>query len=79
MCSPECRSIAFLSSIRNTDPAMPCVNGDTTARVNTARSRHSGGVNTVYGDGSVRFVPNSINLLAWQAMGSMSNGEVVSE
>ena len=65
--------------VPNNDPAMPCVNGDTTARVNTARSRHSGGVNAVYGDGSVRFVPNSINLLAWQAMGSMDAGEVVAE
>ncbi len=66
-------------TVANTDPAMPCINGDTTARVNTARSRHTGGVNTVYGDGSVRFVSNSINVLAWQAMGSMDNGEVISE
>jgi prepilin-type N-terminal cleavage/methylation domain-containing protein/prepilin-type processing-associated H-X9-DG protein len=65
--------------VPNTDPLMPCVNGSTTERVNTARSRHSGGVNAVYGDGSVRFVSNSINLAAWRAMGSMDAGEVVQE
>ena len=30
------------------------------------------------GDGSVRFVKQSINLLAWQALSSRNNGEVVS-
>lgn len=58
---------------------MPCVNGSTTTRQNTARSRHSGGVNVAYADGSIRFVSNSINVVAWQAMGSMDAGEVISE
>ena len=29
------------------------------------------------GDGSVRFVKQSINLLTWQALSSRSNGEVI--
>jgi prepilin-type N-terminal cleavage/methylation domain-containing protein/prepilin-type processing-associated H-X9-DG protein len=70
---------ALCGIVPNTDPLMPCTNGSTTARVNTARSRHSGGVNAVYGDGSVRFVSNSISLAAWRAMGSMDGGEVVTE
>ena len=39
---------------------------------------HPGGANVLFGDGSVRFVKQSINLLAWQALSSRANGEVVS-
>jgi prepilin-type N-terminal cleavage/methylation domain-containing protein/prepilin-type processing-associated H-X9-DG protein len=42
-------------------------------------SYHSGGVNVVLGDGSVRFVNNGITLQAWRAMGTRGSGEVVSE
>jgi prepilin-type N-terminal cleavage/methylation domain-containing protein/prepilin-type processing-associated H-X9-DG protein len=41
-------------------------------------SLHPGGANALMGDGSVRFVKQSINLLAWQALSSRANGEVVS-
>jgi prepilin-type N-terminal cleavage/methylation domain-containing protein/prepilin-type processing-associated H-X9-DG protein len=39
---------------------------------------HPGGANVLMGDGSVRFVKQSINLLTWQALSSRSVGEVVS-
>jgi prepilin-type processing-associated H-X9-DG protein len=42
-----------------------------------ARSKHSGGVNAAMADGSVRFIRDSINLAAWQAMGTKSGGEVI--
>jgi prepilin-type N-terminal cleavage/methylation domain-containing protein/prepilin-type processing-associated H-X9-DG protein len=41
-------------------------------------SLHPGGANLLMGDGSVRFIRQSINLLTWQAMSSRSNGEVIS-
>ena len=44
----------------------------------TARSRHPGGVNILFADGSVRFIKNSVNLAAWQAIGTVAGGEVVS-
>jgi prepilin-type N-terminal cleavage/methylation domain-containing protein/prepilin-type processing-associated H-X9-DG protein len=44
----------------------------------TASSRHSGGVNVLLCDGSVRFVKNSIAPQTWWALGSMAGGEVVS-
>jgi prepilin-type N-terminal cleavage/methylation domain-containing protein/prepilin-type processing-associated H-X9-DG protein len=45
----------------------------------SASSYHTGGVNLVMADGSVRFVRDSINFPAWQAMGSKAGGEVVSD
>ncbi len=51
--------------------------GDTYAAV-TARSFHTGGVNAVSMDGSVRFWSNSINPLTWRAMGTRAGGEVFS-
>jgi prepilin-type processing-associated H-X9-DG protein len=54
----------------------PCVyNGSTT--FNTARSKHPGGVNTVFGDGSIHFIADSIDISVWQAVGSMSGNEVI--
>lgn len=42
-----------------------------------ARSRHSGGVNVLLGDGSVRFVSNSVNPDVWKALSTRAGGEVV--
>jgi prepilin-type N-terminal cleavage/methylation domain-containing protein/prepilin-type processing-associated H-X9-DG protein len=44
----------------------------------TADSYHPGGVNAMFGDGSVRFIKDSINGNAWRALGSISGGEVIS-
>ncbi len=43
-----------------------------------ARSRHPGGINLVYGDGSVKFIKNSVNVTIWQALNTISGGEVIS-
>jgi prepilin-type N-terminal cleavage/methylation domain-containing protein/prepilin-type processing-associated H-X9-DG protein len=58
------------------DPTMPLLRAND--QYLAARSRHSGGVNASMCDGSVRFVPNSINLVTWQAMASANGGEVIS-
>ena len=44
---------------------------------NPATSNHSGGVNVLMGDGSVRFIKNSINRTTWWALGTKGNGEVI--
>ncbi|VTS01023.1 Uncharacterized protein OS=Pirellula staleyi (strain ATCC 27377 / DSM 6068 / ICPB 4128) GN=Psta_0188 PE=4 SV=1: N_methyl: SBP_bac_10 [Gemmata massiliana] len=42
------------------------------------RSRHTNGLNFALGDGSVRFVTNSIALSTYRAFGTMNGGEVAS-
>ena len=43
-----------------------------------ASSWHTGGVNALMADGSVRFIKNTINRVTWFALGTKGNGEVVS-
>ena len=43
-----------------------------------ARSRHPGGVNALHADGSVHFIKNTINPVIWNALASISGGEVLS-
>jgi prepilin-type N-terminal cleavage/methylation domain-containing protein/prepilin-type processing-associated H-X9-DG protein len=44
----------------------------------TARSYHPGGVNALFGDGTVRFIKSSINGWTWRSLGTVAGGEVVS-
>jgi prepilin-type N-terminal cleavage/methylation domain-containing protein/prepilin-type processing-associated H-X9-DG protein len=44
-----------------------------------ASSYHGGGVNVGMADGSVRFVRDSVSFPAWQAMGTMNGGEVITD
>jgi prepilin-type N-terminal cleavage/methylation domain-containing protein/prepilin-type processing-associated H-X9-DG protein len=60
---------------QNGDPLMPVALGN--PQSNAARSRHSGGVNAAFSDGSVRFMRDSIALKTWMAMGSANGGEAV--
>ena len=55
--------------------------GDTTIQYFhvASSSYHTGGVNLVMGDGSVRFTRDAVDFPAWQAMGSSSGGEVVTD
>ncbi len=44
----------------------------------TANSEHPGGVNVLLGDGSVRFIKNTVNVTTWRSMGSRNLGEIIS-
>lgn len=41
-------------------------------------SNHSGGVNVCMGDGSVKFIKDTVNVQTWWALGSRDCGEVIS-
>jgi prepilin-type processing-associated H-X9-DG protein len=40
-----------------------------------ARSRHKGGVNAAFGDGSIRFIADNVNSLVWYCMNSRNDGQ----
>ena len=48
------------------------------AQYSEADSFHPGGINTLLGDGSVRFIKNSINQKTWWSLGTKAGGEVIS-
>ena len=43
-----------------------------------SRSRHPGGVNAGFGDGSVRFIKTSINAVVWVGLNTIDCSEVLS-
>ncbi|MCI0359745.1 MAG: DUF1559 domain-containing protein [Planctomycetaceae bacterium] len=51
-------------------------NNQRTAHV-AARSLHPGGVNVGLGDGSVRFVSQTIDVVTWRALGTIMGGETL--
>ena len=44
----------------------------------SASSFHPGGVNTLFGDGSVRFIKNTVDAATWRSLGTIAGGEVIS-
>jgi prepilin-type N-terminal cleavage/methylation domain-containing protein/prepilin-type processing-associated H-X9-DG protein len=56
-----------------------CGNGSHNKGLSTARSYHTGGVNLLLADGSVRFVRNAIPLATWRALSTRNAGEVLGE
>lgn len=61
-------------------PEAPCIStAGTDDHRNFARSYHPGGANFVLADASVRFIPNSVNLEVYQALGTRRGREVVGQ
>jgi prepilin-type processing-associated H-X9-DG protein len=58
----------------NVAPHLPCQPSGN-AFTYAARSRHSGGVQTAFADGSVQFVTNTVDQSVWQAQGTMNGGD----
>jgi prepilin-type processing-associated H-X9-DG protein len=65
---------------------LPCVNGGSEAaglpnldHTAASRSRHPGGVQIVLGDGSVRFVGQTVDLAIWRGLSTMQGSEVLGE
>ena len=65
------------------EPRLPCMaanngNGSDSQAFAGARSRHPGGINTLFGDGSVHFIKDTINHPTWVALNTIKGGEVLS-
>jgi prepilin-type N-terminal cleavage/methylation domain-containing protein/prepilin-type processing-associated H-X9-DG protein len=58
---------------------MPCTPGYTDGNYASPRSRHVGGVQTLFCDGSVRFIQNAIALSTWRNLGTTAGGEVIGD
>jgi len=58
---------------------LPCVSSNAGGNDSaTSRSRHPGGVNILFCDGSVKFIKNTVNLSVYRGLGSIAGGEVLS-
>ena len=58
--------------MNSTRPPMPILD-----RLQSFRSDHPGGCHFLFGDGSVRFLTNGIQLDVYQALGTRAGGEVI--
>jgi prepilin-type N-terminal cleavage/methylation domain-containing protein len=45
----------------------------------TARSRHTGGVHVLMGDGVVKFISDNVDLLTWQRAGGVNDGGTIGD
>lgn len=67
--------------VNTTPTTTPCVascGSDPSPQNISARSNHTGGVNVLLADGSVRFVSNNVDPTVWQSVGSRAGGEMIS-
>jgi prepilin-type processing-associated H-X9-DG protein len=58
--------------------AAPVTPNSSYADVASFSSRHAGGVNFLFGDGSVQQIGPSVNSSTWLALGTRAGGEVIS-
>ncbi|HEX4609650.1 MAG TPA: DUF1559 domain-containing protein [Urbifossiella sp.] len=58
------------------DPKWDCSNASHNPGQAAARSFHTGGVNVLLGDGSVRFVANGIDANTWRFLSTRANGDI---
>jgi prepilin-type N-terminal cleavage/methylation domain-containing protein/prepilin-type processing-associated H-X9-DG protein len=58
-------------------PNPPCANTSVQGPTYSSRSRHPGGVDSLFCDGSVKFIKNTIALNIWRAVSTTQGSEVV--
>jgi prepilin-type N-terminal cleavage/methylation domain-containing protein/prepilin-type processing-associated H-X9-DG protein len=79
---PNSRSPDFGVCVNDLAQSLPCnsdINSaDSRSFYMGSRSRHPGGVNVLFCDGSVRFAKDSIGLPIWKALSTMNGNEVIS-
>jgi prepilin-type processing-associated H-X9-DG protein len=56
-----------------------CGNTSHNKGLSTARSYHTGGVNLLLADGSVRFIRDGVELATWRGLSTRAGGEVLGD
>jgi prepilin-type N-terminal cleavage/methylation domain-containing protein/prepilin-type processing-associated H-X9-DG protein len=82
--SGEARCVSYNHYYPPNSRNYDCIANDPTATYvsvgyRAARSRHTGGVNLLLADGSVRFVNNGVDPTTWRSIGTRAGGEVVGD
>ncbi len=82
--SGEARCVSYNHHDTPNSTNFDCIANDPTTTYisvgyRAARSRHTGGVNVLLADGSVRFVEDAISLPTWRALATRAGGEVVGD
>ncbi len=85
--SGEARCVSYNHYYGPNSKSFDCIANDpfaanytyTAVGYRAARSKHTGGVNAMLGDGSVRFVRDSVDLNIWRGASTKSGGEVPGE
>ena len=69
------------ASVETTDGQRPlnCRGGSTGVGIYGAHSKHTGGAQALMGDGTVKFISETINLQTWRNLGNRADGNVVGE
>jgi prepilin-type N-terminal cleavage/methylation domain-containing protein len=55
----------------------PCTTANSGFSQKAARSKHANGVNTIFCDGSLHFITNSVDVNTWHALGTMNGSDIV--
>jgi prepilin-type N-terminal cleavage/methylation domain-containing protein len=80
----EMRCASYNHYLPPNSPTPDCITNDvntgyTSTGFRGARSKHDGGVNLLLGDGSARFVANTISLTSWRAVATRAGNEVIAD
>ncbi len=68
------------NSANNPQNNLPCVpDGNDSNNFVSPRSRHTGGVHVLLGDGAVRFVSSNVDLTTWRNLAQLSDGNVIGD
>ncbi len=70
-------STAYNHWVSPNSSTFDCLNSANNYGLKTARSRHPGGVNVLFCDGSLHFISNGITLATWQALATRAGNELL--
>jgi prepilin-type N-terminal cleavage/methylation domain-containing protein/prepilin-type processing-associated H-X9-DG protein len=70
--------IALARTPGDYEAPMRTIEGSNSQNNDEAYSFHPGGINALFGDGSVHFIKESINIVTWRSLITLKGGEVIS-